>query len=580
MEHKFASLDPKILAIWLSTIAVSSFVLLKSQLDKNKQNNQMIRNTKLKFEGIKQTIMGTVNLPELPRELAERIENATITELIQGLDNREFNSEEIVITYIHRIRKVGMPYGAVSNIDFEKALRKAWILDEERLSGKKRGLLHGIPISVKDYFSVKGLPCTIGLSKFINYIQNETSQIVKILKKQGAIVHVLGSVPQGLSSLEVVNNLQIRALNPYDQNRTTGGSSGGDAALVSLGCCALGLGTDLFGSIRIPASFCGIYGFRPTCTRISSYSPSGFINPFPCLATGFGPLAKSVEDCALYMKVACTDTSFNSDPRVIPICWKEETYKDKRNLKIGYVGSNAYWPLPAAMERALEIAKQSLHNRGHELIEIQLPDFDLINELIVCILHNSAVRPNGEAPRHQSKFLYARSWYGRLRNWISKNKESFYWRALNLKSGFNFVKTLAKLTKMKEEFLRRLADLNIDAILAPYPFPAHLHDTYEFLYPGFAYVWFFNLLNCPAGNVPVGYINEDEQYYNETNEEWTKYMNKLMQNSKGLPINVQVIAAPFRDEMCLNVMKQLEEDIPFWGDRKSSKIGFIHKITN
>jgi len=101
-------------------------------------------------------------------------------------------------------------------------------------------------------------------------------------------------------------------------------------------------------------------------------------------------------------------------------------------------------------------------------------------------------------------------------------------------------------------------------MIAPYPVPALLHNSFEELYAGFAYVTVFNLLNCPAGNVPIDVVAENEQFYPETNENWTKTMNKHMQGSKGLPLCVQVITAPYKEELCLNVMKQLEEQTLFW----------------
>lgn len=217
------------------------------------------------------------------------------------------------------------------------------------------------------------------------------------------------------------------------------------------------------------------------------------------------------------------------------------------------------------MKRGLEEAKGILESLGHEFVSIELPDFDVINELLTSLYGNSTPKKTGEPPLNSFILNKPRSFWSRLKNkFTRKNKESFYYKAIGLKSGYEYVQNLIRVTKLKNQFIKEWTDLGIDVIITPFPTPAIKHDLSEQLYPAFAYVTFFNLLDCPAGSVPITVVKENEQFYPETAEGWTKVMHKNMEHSKDLPVCIQVISPPYKEELCLNVMRQLNEKNPFW----------------
>ncbi|CAG9333440.1 unnamed protein product [Blepharisma stoltei] len=545
----------------LAFAAIGAFITILTIDGRNQQRKRRVRSkAKRRIKELKWHIQGQL-LPEVPKELQVKIASSTLSELREGLDKGDFTSEQILLAYLKILAKDALIRNLISDVKVEEALKEARTLDEELKQGHKRGILHGIPIVSKDNFSVKGMINTCGWVKHYKNIQNEDALHVEALRSQGAIIYALAAVPQGLKSYELFNNFTKRGLHPQYIDRTPGGSSGGVAALVSLGCSALGIGDDLVGSIRVPASFCGLAGFRATPKRISAVSPFGYTVGFPCLNVSFGAIGKVVDDCVVYMEAICDKYMHQRDLSIPPLPWNEEKYRDQRKLKIGYIDSDEYWPLPACMARAVEVAKETLRKLGHEIVKIQPPSLEDVNFSIIAQTMNSRRYSYWNEPECE---LFVDNLDNPLKASCSfgiKDKYSIYSDATSVTNSYEFVKHLKKTTQLRNDFLKKWADLEIDAIIAPYPVPAMIHGSNQKLELGFAYVTLFSILECPVGNVPIGIISEDEQSYPETEESWTKVMNTNMQKSKGLPICVQIAASPYQDELCLNVMSQLEANI-------------------
>jgi Asp-tRNA(Asn)/Glu-tRNA(Gln) amidotransferase A subunit family amidase len=158
------------------------------------------------------------------------------------------------MTYIYEAAIRGVELGAVADINFEYAAKQAKILDEELKTGYMRGPLHGIPISVKDSVKTSGTLSFSGLISYSDNIDLEDGVVAKLLKNNGAIPFVKSNVPQLLMLPETDNRVFGVCKNPLDEERTSGGSSGGESSLISSNCSPAGIGTDIGGSIRIPAS--------------------------------------------------------------------------------------------------------------------------------------------------------------------------------------------------------------------------------------------------------------------------------------------------------------------------------------
>ncbi|NWR62786.1 VDHAP protein, partial [Bucorvus abyssinicus] len=190
---------------------------------------------------------------------------------------------------------------------------------------KEKGLLYGIPISIKDHINCKGHVSSGGMVKFLGQVQEEDSVIVQVLKSQGAIPFVKTNVPQTMINYDCSNLIFGQTLNPLNHQKSPGGSSGGEGALIAGGGSILGIGSDIAGSIRLPSSFCGLCGLKPTGNRIST-SPSAFTDrTFVLAVTGMlGPMARDVDSLALCMKALLCQEMFQLDPTVPPLPFDEE----------------------------------------------------------------------------------------------------------------------------------------------------------------------------------------------------------------------------------------------------------------
>ncbi|NWH92562.1 VDHAP protein, partial [Aegithalos caudatus] len=189
---------------------------------------------------------------------------------------------------------------------------------------KEKGLLYGIPISIKDHINCKGHISSGGMVKFLGQVKEEDSVIVQVLKHQGGIPFVKTNIPQTMINYDCSNLIFGQTLNPLNPQKSPGGSSGGEGALIAGGGSVLGIGSDVGGSIRLPSSFCGLCGLKPTGNRISK---QGIISPLVGMqsVTGMlGPMARDVDSLALCMKALLCQEMFQLDPTVPPIPFNEQ----------------------------------------------------------------------------------------------------------------------------------------------------------------------------------------------------------------------------------------------------------------
>ncbi|NXE72501.1 VDHAP protein, partial [Cochlearius cochlearius] len=188
---------------------------------------------------------------------------------------------------------------------------------------KEKGLLYGIPVSIKDHINCKGHVSSGGMVKYLGQVTEEDSVIVQVLKSQGAIPFVKTNIPQTMINYDCSNLIFGQTLNPLNHQKSPGGSSGGEGALIAAGGSILGIGSDVAGSIRLPSSFCGLCGLKPTGNRISPSACSD--RTFVLAVAGvLGPMARDVDSLALCMKALLCEEMFRLDPTVPPIPFDEE----------------------------------------------------------------------------------------------------------------------------------------------------------------------------------------------------------------------------------------------------------------
>jgi amidase len=226
-------------------------------------------------------------------------------ELTTALTAGEVTSAELVEEAIARIERDDKAINAICVPDFDRARAAARAADQARARGEVRPLL-GIPVTVKECYNVVGLPTTWGMPQYRDHFPAEDAVQVSRLRAAGAVVLGKTNVPLGLQDIQSFNDIYGTTNNPWDHDRTSGGSSGGSAAALAAGFGALSIGSDLAGSLRTPAHFCGVYAHKPTLGLVAS---RGMVPPdAPALPVDLdlavvGPMARTARDLALLLDV-------------------------------------------------------------------------------------------------------------------------------------------------------------------------------------------------------------------------------------------------------------------------------------
>src|SRR5512140_1168021 len=226
------------------------------------------------------------------------------TDQIAALNAKRVSAAELLKASLARHEQTHGALNAVVAVSLERALEHAAALDEMRARGEPLGLLAGLPMTVKDTLDVVGLPASSGL-KHLRARQAEDAATVKSAKQAGAVIWGKTNTPVMAGDWQTFNALYGTTNNPWDPLRTTGGSSGGAAAALAAGVTALEIGSDIGGSLRIPASFCGVYSHKPTWGLVDQH---GHVPPAPGSWSErdlnvVGPMARSARDLRLLLSV-------------------------------------------------------------------------------------------------------------------------------------------------------------------------------------------------------------------------------------------------------------------------------------
>ncbi|MEU8639449.1 amidase family protein [Amycolatopsis sp. NPDC048633] len=231
--------------------------------------------------------------------------HAGARELARALTAKSVSSRELVRGYFDRTAASDL--NAVVTLDVERALADAAAADEETARGTSRGPLHGVPITVKDALATAGLRTTCGAPELADFVPEEDAVAVARLRAAGAIVLGKTNVPQWCGDIQTSNEVFGVTANPWDTARTPGGSSGGSAAAVADGLCGFDLASDIAGSIRIPAHFCGVYGLKPSAGLVpgEGYVDHAAPSLVPPDGNVLGPICRSADDLDLVLSVLC-----------------------------------------------------------------------------------------------------------------------------------------------------------------------------------------------------------------------------------------------------------------------------------
>jgi amidase len=325
-------------------------------------------------------------IEKLLTEKEKLITCATAKELLEKQKHGEWTAVEIYEAFSKRGALAQIFTNCAMELFFDEGLERAKELDKYREEhGELIGAFHGLPISLKELMKYGGKVTTAGYVCYLdNYVEKsprEESVSIQILRKLGAVFYMRTSQPQAVMHLDTDNIITGRTTNPYNRKISPGGSSGGESAAVAMGSSVFGVGSDIGGSIRVPAAFCGLYGIRATTKRISGLgSVSGGAGQ-ESIFSSQGPLTKTIEDLAYYMETYINQGKpWEYDPNIVPLEWRKVELPE--TVTYGILMTDTLVEPSAAITRALDYVKDKLSSYEGKKINVKIikVDHDLMSE--------------------------------------------------------------------------------------------------------------------------------------------------------------------------------------------------------
>lgn len=454
----------------------------------------------------------------------------TISSLAPKLEKKELSPVELTNIMLDRIDDVDEQLNSYITVMKEEARADAKRAEQEIMNGDYRGPLHGVPIAVKDLLNTKGIRTTAGSQVLSEHIPDEDATVVKKLREAGAIF--LGKLNMHEFAFGVTNKNDYfgDAKNPWDVERTPGGSSGGSGAAVAAGLAYAALGSDTGGSIRTPSALNGIYGLKPTFGRVSKF---GAI-PLAWSLDHIGPMARNVEDLAIVLQaIAGFD---KHDPTTVNKAvpeYSSSLHQNISGIKIGVPTNYFFDFLEDEVEQSVKAAIEELEKLGATVVEMTIPELELCE-------YSELVTIQAEAAAYHHEMLVEKSHlYG--------NDVRTTLQAGELLSAVHYVKA-QQARRIVQGAISRTFE-QVDAIVAPSvsmvapkwkesfkiiqgESKAVTAEFVRFAAPA-------NLTGIPSLSVPTGF------------------------SSNGLPIGMQIMGKPFAEATLFTIASAYEESNNF-----------------
>jgi fatty acid amide hydrolase len=498
----------------------------------------------------------------------ENLHKKSAVELLNLILTKQLSSREVTQYFIDRIEEVNPKINAVVLKFYDEALKKADAADAALANGQTLGRLHGLPFTIKECFDYLGSPSTLGVLARKTDSPTENDSYIDALLNEGGIVLGKTNVPQLLIFIESANRVYGKTNNPVNANFTCGGSSGGEGAIIGAGASPVGVGSDIGGSVRFPAAFCGICSIKPTMRRTPDLTRYGDHRLEGSIGSVTGILGNHAEDLDLFLRIINEPAAkmFNGKP--LPDFKKVEIPK----LKIGYFLSDGIFEPMTAVKRGILEAVEKLKSTGAEVVEFAPPGLNFAEEIFLRILTTDDAKLftkvlDGEKPMPQLKNMFMLAQASPLKRKAINSAAKFFGQKSVTRlipyfggRGAEFLREWAeKQAAYRAEFLAAMDAENLDAIIGPVcALPAFLHDSYDKLGLGGTYTLLYNVLGFPAGVARVSEVESEEAVSRKLSIDQLLFTAaKTEKLSAGLPLSVQIAARPWREDIVLALIENL-----------------------
>jgi amidase len=452
---------------------------------------------------------------------------ASAAALARAIRNKEVSSEEVVNAHLQRIEAVNPRLNAVVQIVAAEALGQARAADAALASGTVRGPLHGVPMTIKDCLDTAGVISTGGTTGRATFVPDHDATVVARLRAAGAILLGKTNTPELTLAYETDNLIYGRTNNPHDLSRTSGGSSGG-AAIVAAGGSPFDIGSDTGGSLRVPSHFCGTATIRPTSGRVPRTGhilpPAGVMDAL----TQIGPTARYVEDLALTLPIiAGVDWR---DPAIVPMPFWDPEQVDLKTLRVAMHTDNGIVSPTSESVETLRAAAAALAHAGMTVTEARPAGIEQTFDLFMGLF-----AADGGAGIQMLLQMYGTTEVSPAIQGVLELVSA------NPLSTAQFGGLIVQLDLFRSTMLSFMQAY--DVILCPacaHPAPPHGSSYRAEELRGYSYTQTYNLTGWPAAVVCGGTSRE------------------------GLPIGIQIVARPWREDVALAVAQYLENALGGW----------------
>jgi len=450
---------------------------------------------------------------------------------LQMLRAGELSIPELAEAHLGQIDRLNPILNAFADFDPERARSQARALEAQ--PAHRRGPLHGLPVTVKSSIATAGYKCEIGSLNHKGDIPREDAVVVARLRAAGALILGTTNCPEFLMAYETANDLHGQTRNPWDLDRTPGGSSGGESAAIAAGMSAAGLGSDSGGSVRVPAHFTGICSLKPTPGRIPGrgHLPP-CVGPFSTLGA-IGPMARTIADVQLMFRTLSGHD--DADPASPPIPLRTPTLNELRTHPIGFFEDDEITPVTPETRAAINTAAEALRSAGFRVEPFRPRTLEQLRKLWWTFFVQCGAmfyQPEVNGRRNQLSPIF--------REFLSIADKS------GPLSSTDLLNAWAESDLLRSRTLEEMR--NHPVLLCPVAStPAWKHgertwtiDNQPVQYlDSVRYTQWFNTLGAPAAVIPVG------------------------RSPEGLPIAVQIAGRPFHDEVALGIAAILDPAFGF-----------------
>ncbi|KIK00951.1 hypothetical protein K443DRAFT_591741 [Laccaria amethystina LaAM-08-1] len=524
----------------------------------------------------------------------EKIHALSISQLVSGCRSGEIAPSAVMMAYAKKTLVAQRATNCVTDIMFDEALSIPSVANwgpgvDSETQVNEAGIhdhsLLGVPVSIKDTVDIIGHDTTIGYSRNVARPASTSSAIVRLLQDAGALVHVKTTVPIGLLALETSSDIFGRTTNPYNPNHTAGASTGGGGALVACGGSKIEIGTDLAGSVRVPAHFCGIWSLKGSAGRFPMWGSSSSMMGLEGVPIVASPLAGNLADLEEFWKRVVLSEPWRYDHTCVPLPWKSVNLQvEGRKLKWGIIWEDGVIPPSPACRRALTMVASALRKQGHEVVDFHPPNvFEGLKIAYQLLFADGGKQVASQLSPREALSVSASSildllnlsrFVKKIIAFFTRSSDPISAEIYDIMHGKTVVED-RKLIVARDEYRARWHQKwtgdGLDFVLTvPHVLPALENGTSKqatLLSAG--YTCIFSLLDYTAGVLPVTFVDKivDALPKDFASTPQGKSLNGVAKGAfsvydaekmHGLPLGVQVAGRRLEEEKVLEGMKLIE----------------------